>query len=352
MSDEFKQACQFCGGHIAYDQQYAGRTIQCPHCGKEIALDSGGLSSQSYQQSGETGRVADAHLVSRRFFSPPKIAALALLLILVAALGVLGLRSAAKHKEERQRQAAEELARTKAEAYTIKAEAEKAKAEAETAKLKAEQDEEVRATAKAAADAEAIAAAEAAKLEAAEKMRLEEERKAKAKKNPSVWALWEEQNHDAIGIVTTRPSDAIVKHAGTNVTARYEEMPEWLRIAAQTKHKEDGEAKGLVREVDGKIYDLRTSPAGWVTLPTAEVIQIVKDGYLLIDVASLNDYYAQTKVFKLKHNGLTRILNTGDRIQVTGMSVGTYTYENTAIPQVFDKSAGTICLALPHGRDE
>ena len=24
----------------------------------------------------------------------------------------------------------------------------------------------------------------------------------------------------------------------------------------------------------------------------------------------------------------------------------------TAIPQVFDKSAGTICLALPHGRDE
>jgi hypothetical protein len=24
----------------------------------------------------------------------------------------------------------------------------------------------------------------------------------------------------------------------------------------------------------------------------------------------------------------------------------------TAIPQVFEKSAGTICLALPHGRDE
>jgi hypothetical protein len=79
--------------------------------------------------------------------------------------------------------------------------------------------------------------------------------------------------------------------------------------------------------VDGKIYDLRASPPGWVTLPAAEVIQIVEDGYLMMDVAFLYDRL-RAKAVKLKHNGLARILNTGDRIQITAMSVGTYTYEN------------------------
>jgi S1-C subfamily serine protease len=104
-------------------------------------------------------------------------------------------------------------------------------------------------------------------------------------------------------------------------------MPEWLRLAAQAKYRADGEAKGQIREVEGKIYDLRDSPAGWEVLPTAEVIQILDDGYLMMDVASL-DSRLLAKVFKLKHNGLTRVMNTGDRFYMTAMSVGTYTYEN------------------------
>jgi S1-C subfamily serine protease len=325
--NEFKHACQFCGGHIAYDQQYAGRTIQCPHCGKEITLGSAGLSTQPHAQSVDATRVTDAHSAARRFISPAKVAALTLSLLLVAALGVLGLRIATKHNNERQRRATEELARTKAEADRIKAEAEEAKAEAEMAKLKADQEKKARVAAKAAADAEAFAAAEAVKRQVEAKARLEEEQKSRVKKNPSVWALWEEQDHDAIRIVSTRANDVAVNYKGASLTAKYEDIPEWLRIAAQTKHKEDGEAKGLIRELDGKIYDLRSSPPGWATLPTAEVIQIVEDGYLMIDVAFLQDRL-RAKVFKLKHNGLVRILNTGDRFQVTAMSVGTYTYEN------------------------
>jgi len=52
-----------------------------------------------------------------------------------------------------------------------------------------------------------------------------------------------------------------------------------------------------------------------VTLPTAEVIQIIEDGYLMIDVAFLENRL-RAKGFRLKHNGLTRILNTGDRVQI------------------------------------
>jgi S1-C subfamily serine protease/predicted RNA-binding Zn-ribbon protein involved in translation (DUF1610 family) len=327
MNEEFRHTCEWCGGHIAYDQQYAGQAIPCPHCGKDITLGEPDRSTQSQSKSAETARVTDANSAARRILTRRKVVALTLALLVVAVICTLGSRFAAKHNEERQRRAREEFARTKAEAERVKAEAEKAKAEAEMAKLKVEQEEKARIAARAAAEAEAFAAAEAAKREAEEKARLEEERKARAKKNPAVWALWEEQDHDAIRIVTTRPNEAVVNYKGTSVTAKYEDMPDWLRIAAQTKHKEDGEARGLIREVDGKIYDLRASPAGWVVLPTAEVIQILEDGYLMVDVAFLYNRLTP-KVFKLKHNGLTRILNTGDRIRITAMSVGTYTYIN------------------------
>lgn len=327
MSSELKCACQFCGGHIAYETQYVGRTIQCPHCGKEVTL--GGTDLNTPRQS-DGPRLSLTHSSPHKGISSSKVAALAIVLLATALLGVLGLRFVSKHNEEKQRRNAEELARTKAEADLINAQAEKAKAEAEVAKLKADQEEK--------AKAEAQAAADNVKQKAEEHARLEEERKASVK-SPSVRELWEEQDHAAIQIVMTRPGDATLKYKGTNVTAGYDDMPEWLRMAAQAKYKDDGEAKGLIREVDGKIYDLRTSPAGWVSLPTAEVLQIVEDGYLMLDVASLENGI-QARGFKLKHNGLMRILNVGDRIQVSAMSAGTYSYinkndENMIVP-VYD----------------
>jgi len=333
MSKEFKHACEYCGGHIVYDEQYLGGTTQCPHCGKEIILGGANLNTQSHSQSGGATELAKGNVAAPKLFSPATVAGTAALLVLVIALGAWALHTATKKNEERQRQTLEELSRTRAEADRIhadiakaEAEAAKAKADAEIANLKAKQEEKSSAEAKAAADAEAAAATQAAKQQADAKARLEEEQKARAQKIPSLWALWEEQDHDSIGVVTARAKDATVVHHGTSVTAKYEDMPEWLRLAAQAKYRADGEAKGAIREVEGKIYDLRDLPAGWVALPTAEVIQIVEDGYLMIDVASLNNRLL-AKVFKLNHNGLTRIANTGDRFQMTAMSVGTYTYK-------------------------
>lgn len=325
MSEVFKHACQLCGGHIAYERAYVGRTIECPHCGREITLPATLPAGQPSAQPGNAGQTPEPE-VARCRVTVPRIAAAIVLLTLIIGVGV-GLRITANWKLERTRQEAKELARAKVETERIKAEAAKAEAEAEMAKLRAEEEEKAKTAAKAAAEAEASTSAEAAKAEAQTKARVETERKSRAKKDPALWALWEEPDHEAIQLVTTRGNDATVNHKGTSVTARYDDMPEWLRIAARTKHKNDGEAKGLIREVNGRIYDLRTSPPGWLTLPTAEVLQILEDGYLLIDERSLGNPYG-LRVFKLVHNGLVRILNKGDRIQVTAMSLGTFTYEN------------------------
>ena len=66
-----------------------------------------------------------------------------------------------------------------------------------------------------------------------------------------------------------------------------------------------------------------------MALPTAEVIQILEDGYLMSDCCVPDD--RALKVFKLKHNGLNRILNTGDRLQMKAINRwNLQRYENRA----------------------
>jgi S1-C subfamily serine protease len=321
MSEDFKQSCQFCSGHVSYSQQYVGRTIPCPHCGEAIKLSGGLPPNPSEQLVANAAQSSDYRRLHR--FASPRIIVISVLLIFLVVLAGVSFHVVTNRAIER-KQREVKATRAKAEADRIKAEAEKANAEIEMAKLK--RVEEVRATAKAEAEAQALALANDAKQELESKARAENERKLRIKDNPAVLALWEEQDHQSVRIITTRQTDATLKHKGSSFSAKYDDMPEWFRTSVQTKHREDGETKGLIREINGKTYDLRTSPGGWLMLPMAEVIQIVEDGYLVIDIASLNDRFAQTKVFKLKHNGLARILNTGDRIQVTAMSAGTFTY--------------------------
>jgi predicted RNA-binding Zn-ribbon protein involved in translation (DUF1610 family) len=280
MSKEFKQICQSCGGDIACNESDAGQTIQCPHCGQKSILGRAPSGGEPEAQLSEGGQTLEPAAKGQRLVSTQNITALILSLLVVTVIGI-GLSITAKHKTEKHRP-----------------------------------------------EAEATKSAPAAKLETEAKARLEEERKARVNKNPTVWALWEEPEHETIQIINAQQFDASIKHKGTTFTVKNEDMPEWLKIATQTKYKEDGEAKGLIREIKGKVYDLRASPAGWVNLPKAEVIQMVEDGYLLVDVQSLAAPSARTKAFKLKQNGLNRILNKGDRIQLIAMSVGTYTNEN------------------------
>jgi S1-C subfamily serine protease len=261
------------------------------------------------------------------------MAALVIFLIFAVVIGVGGFL-VVQRKAEAERVSAEiarmklEQERLKVEADKARAEAERAKAEVELARAKLKEEEDAKAAEKARADSLAAAAEKSDRREAEEKQRKLDETKNRLKNSPAVWALWEEENHDAIRIVATRPADATLQHKGESVIAKYDDMPDWLKTAAQNRYQLEGEAKGLIREVNGKTYDLRTAPPGWLTLPLSEVIQIVADGYLMTDVASLRQPTPQAKVFKLKHNGLMRVLNVGDRVQIVAMSTGTYNYEN------------------------
>lgn len=324
MGEEIQDSCRLCGGHITYARKSGGKVIRCPHCEQEIILGDHRLGGQP-RLVPKLPSVPSVECVIPKVsrFNPSRIIAAAAALLVLVTLIAGRVIIFQKKKAETQHQAEVDRITIENE-HRIKKE--QAKAEVDAQKLKAEQ-EAATAAAKTIKDAKLAAAAENARIEAAQKALRLAEITARVKQNPKLAALWEERDHEAIRIVSTRPNDATINHNGRSFMAKYEDLPEWLRIRAQTKYKDEGEAKGQIREVDGKIYDLRTSPGGWVALPLAEVFQIVDNGYLLIDSVSLNSAYAQNKVFKLKHNGFSRILNTGDRIQITAMSVGTYTYE-------------------------
>jgi S1-C subfamily serine protease len=252
----------------------------------------------------------------------------------VAAIAVaIGLPVAwKKNADAARRQGDAEIARLKIEHERLRAEVERAqteraKAEAELEKVRSERDEQAKAAETLRAESE-NESKESVRRQGEEKQRREETARERLKANPKAWALWEEKDHNTIKVVATRLTEATLQHNGAPLTVRYEDMPDWLRVSAQEKHRLDGEARGLVRELNGKTYDLRTAPPGWIALPPAEVIQILSDGYLMADAASMRQPNAPMRTFKLIHNGLTRILNVGDRLQISAMSVGTYTYEN------------------------
>lgn len=319
MGEEIQDSCRLCGGHITYARKSGGKVIRCPHCEQEIILGDHRLGGQP-RLVPKLPSVPSVECVIPKVsrFNPSRIIAAAAALLVLVTL-VVAVIIFQKKKAETQHQAEVDRSTIENE-HRIKKE--QAKAEVDAQKLKAEQ-EAATAAAKTIKDAKLAAAAENARIEAAQKALRLAEITARVKQNPKLAALWEERDHEAIRIVSTRANDATINHNGRSFMAKYEDLPEWLRI----RHKDEGEAKGQIREVDGKIYDLRTSPGGWVALPLAEVIQIVDNGYLLIDSVSLNNPYARNKVFKMKHNGFSRILNTGDRIQIIAMSVGTHTYE-------------------------
>jgi DNA-directed RNA polymerase subunit RPC12/RpoP len=340
MSEDLKHTCHECGGRIGYPSDSFGTTIHCPHCGRQTTLGEIYPDAPEIPNSVQTKRLpptqtpafqeplAELSQPTRQTNHTVTIIAVgSVLAITMVVLFVLSGRRAEAAREAAvaaERQAKEEAAKTAA--------VEAAKREAEAARQKLENEEKAKAVAKAAADAkaEAIAqaaaqAAVAAKMELERKAKAEADKMAKLKSNPTLFALWEEPDQDAIRINSTTETDAFIRHKGKTLSVKYSDMPEWLRTKAQSMHKDDGEARGFYREIRGKIYDLRTNPPGWVTIPTAKVLQVFGDGYLMINEGTTERF--RVAVFKLKHNGLSRVLNENDRIQVTGFSDGTYTYE-------------------------
>lgn len=325
MSEPIKGNCIFCGGEIVFQESDVGRVVECPHCKRSMEVEAASAASEA------TGSIPSIRKQRSGFPNWKFVLAACVVLIGVIAIGFVLF---AEKNAEAQRISAEiaqmkaEQERLRAEADVAKAEAERAKAEVELTRAKLKEEEDAKAAEKARADALAQAAERTDRREVEEKQRLVDETKERLKNSPAVWALWEEQDHNAVKILATRPADATLRHKGASVVAKYNDMPDWLKTAAQTRHQLEGEAKGLIREVNGKTYDLRTSPPGWLMLPLSEVIQIVADGYLMRDVASIGQPNGAERVFKLKHNGLMRVMNVGERVQLVAMSSGTYNYEN------------------------
>jgi S1-C subfamily serine protease len=325
MSEPIKGNCIFCGGEIVFQESDVGRVVECPHCKRSMEVEAASAPSEA------TGLISTIRKQPSGFPYWKFVLAACVVLIGVVAIGIVFF---AEKKADAQRISAEiaqmkaEQERLRAEADVAKAEAERAKAEVELTRAKLKEEEDAKAAEKARADALAQAAERTDRREIEEKQRLLDETKERLKNSPAVWALWEEQDHNAVRILATRPADATLRHKGASVVAKYNDMPDWLKTAAQTRHQLEGEAKGLIREVNGKTYDLRTSPPGWLMLPLSEVIQLVADGYLMRDVASIGQPNGAERVFKLKHNGLMRVMNVGERVQLVAMSSGTYNYEN------------------------
>lgn len=340
MSEDLKHTCHECGGRIGYPQDSFGTTIHCPHCGRQTTLGEIYPDAPEIPNPVQTKRLPPTQTPAfqeplAEVSQPPRrvnhtvtiIAVGSVLAIIMVVLFVLSGKRAEAAREAAvaaERQAKEEAAKTAA--------VEAAKREAEAARQKLESEEKAKAVAKAVADAKAEAvaqaaaqAAAAAKLELERQAKAEADKMAKLKSNPTVLALWEESDQDAIKINSTTENEAYIRHKGKTLNVKYSDMPAWLKLKAQAMHKEDGEAKGFYREFRGKIYDLRTSPPGWVTIPSAEVLQLLDDGYLMTNES--NAERLRLSVFKLKHNGLARVLNVNDRIQMTGISDGTYTYK-------------------------
>lgn len=340
MSEDLKHACHECGGNIAYPQHAFGAIVHCPHCGMQTTLGEKYAETPEVPPLVRTKRIEAVPLpASFETASPTRSGKTALVVGLVVACVLIAAAVGTfnyigkRNETERSRETDRRIA-----------------AEAETARLKAEAEEQAKATAKAIAQAkdEAIAKAVAqakasviadAAVAAAAEAKREEEKKAKAQADklerlkgfPAVWALWEEQDRSAIKINSTKDAEAVLIHKAKSVTAKYDDMPDWLKTTAMTKHKDDGEAQGLIREVNGTTYDLRNNPPGWVTIPRGQIIQVISDGYLVVNEQILNDPSTPSAgTFKLLHNGFSRIFSEGTRMQVRGMSVGTYTYRRKA----------------------
>src|SRR4051812_427137 len=116
MTDRIKGACVFCGGHIAYGSENAGRVIQCPHCKEHITL-------------GGDAPITGAVNTARRTRKWLVIAAAFCAVIILCATGIafgLKARSEGASKDGSNRQELEKK--------RLIAEVEKAAAEAELAK--------------------------------------------------------------------------------------------------------------------------------------------------------------------------------------------------------------------------
>jgi hypothetical protein len=215
---------------------------------------------------GDTSKRDGRRAARRRGFVGSKVALFVVFVVAAVAVAI-GLPLAwRKDAAEARRKGEAEIAQLKLDYERLRGEveqakAERAKAEEELAKVKAERDEATAAAEKARASSDGDSAKEVARREE-EKRQREEAARERLKGNAKVLALWDEKDHAAVKVTATRLTEATVVHNGAPITLRYEDMPDWLSIAAKDRHQKEGEARGLIRELNGKTYGARRRRVG------------------------------------------------------------------------------------------
>lgn len=95
-----------------------------------------------------------------------------------------------------------------------------------------------------------------------------------------------------------------------------------LRQATAVKENETAGRAGMLREVDGVVYNIQKLTSDWVTFNGVKVLQKTDDG-LLVDISKAR---YELKLIFVKHLPQYNNVADGDTISFTAKQTGTYTY--------------------------
>jgi S1-C subfamily serine protease len=144
-----------------------------------------------------------------------------------------------------------------------------------------------------------------------------------------------ENDLQKVEIVSLRESEVIIKHNGHYQRLKFSEVPSNIeakvkeaRTAQEEKDErsyKDAMKRGLIREVEGEVYDLRKPQAGWASFSNARVLQVLDNGYLMVDETRSTTY--KPYIILVRKTGFGKFLADGDRLSFQAKDVGTFSYE-------------------------
>lgn len=316
MNTEFRIICPSCSGHLVYPSEAHGQTVPCPHCGQPVCLEG---DAERSGHGGATLRSASKATLWASIFG---------LLLVVGGLGWwLGQRS---HTLPVSGASAASVGTAKDSVLPSQATNSSPAAEgvgpvprpSSPPPTEAAKPMEVASTPVPMTPTNASSEASSTHL-----ARTPASMPSNA--SAALRALWGEADHAEIKLTQVGVAGAYLKHRGRSLFVKAGELPDWLQDEFDKQLREDGERQGLIREVNGKSYDLRGTNPGWVNL-SGRIIQIERGGYLVVDPRAVANGTAAfgVGVFHLLHNGLLRVFVVGEQIQIKAMSVGTVVYRN------------------------
>jgi len=159
--------------------------------------------------------------------------------------------------------------------------------------------------------------------------------------------LWNEVSKDNVSIISVSAKSATLVFNKTKRVASFEILPRWLTNEIASVYRKQGAKAGNLRSVNGKISDTRTDKR-WVTI-AGEIYQVLPDseGFLVQIGVTNPEITTETRkteesdrrptqtvtrvrvepmLIRLLPNGIQAGFTKGQKIKVTGMFVGNFSY--------------------------